>query len=137
MENYGYRVFWSEQDRGYIAVCPEFPDLSAFGETAEEALAEMKIALELAIETYEDEGWPLPEPRARPSYSGQFRARLPKSLHAELASRAEEEGVSLNTLLIRYAAAGLGRAEAVEYRVEQHAKEFGERLPDMRRRAAK
>jgi predicted RNase H-like HicB family nuclease len=63
MNNYSFNVFWSEEDQSYIALCPEFPRLSAFGDTPEQALSEMKIVLELAIETYQVEGWPLPEPR--------------------------------------------------------------------------
>lgn len=59
---YSFNVFWSDEDAAYIAVCPEFPGLSAFGETAEQALTEMKLALELAMETYQEEGWTLPEP---------------------------------------------------------------------------
>lgn len=38
-----------------------------------------------------------------------LRARLPISLHAELARRAEVEGVSLNTLAIALLAAGLSK----------------------------
>ncbi len=33
-------------------------------------------------------------------YSGQFRLRLPKSLHKHLAERAKAEGVSLNQLCV-------------------------------------
>ena len=41
MQNkYRFDLNWSDEDDGYIAVCPEFPGLSAFGETAEESLAE-------------------------------------------------------------------------------------------------
>ena len=36
-----------------------------------------------------------------PRYSGQFRLRAPRSLHAWLAARAELEGVSLNTLCVQ------------------------------------
>jgi hypothetical protein len=45
----------------------------------------------------------LPEPPVRPQrreYSGKFNVRLPKSLHAALASEAEAEGVSLNQLVV-------------------------------------
>src|SRR5438270_8646742 len=45
----------------------------------------------------------LPEPPASPQrreYSGKFNGRLPKSLHAALASEAEAEGVSLNQLVV-------------------------------------
>ena len=45
----------------------------------------------------------LPEPSVGPQrreYSGRFNVRLPKSLHAALASEAEAEGVSLNQLVV-------------------------------------
>jgi predicted RNase H-like HicB family nuclease len=98
--NYSFYVAWSDGDNGYIATCPEFPGLSAFGETADDALSEAKVALELFIEDYSEEGKALPKPNKRQQYSGQFRLRLPKSLHARLAEQAENDGVSLNTLAI-------------------------------------
>ncbi len=63
LNNYSFNISWSEDDTAYIAICPEFPRLSAFGDTPEQALAEMKVVLRLAIESYEEEGWPLPKPR--------------------------------------------------------------------------
>jgi hypothetical protein len=45
----------------------------------------------------------LPEPPLGPQrreYSGKFNVRVPKSLHAALASEAEAEGVSLNQLVV-------------------------------------
>jgi predicted HicB family RNase H-like nuclease len=45
----------------------------------------------------------LPEPPTGPQrreYSGKFNVRVPKSLHAALASEAEDEGVSLNQLVV-------------------------------------
>lgn len=107
--SYSFNVFWSEEDGSYIAICPEFPGLSAFGETAEQALAEMKVVLDLAIETYQEEGWTLPEPTARHAYSGQFRVRMPKTLHARLAFQAEVEHVSLNTLVVASLSEAMGR----------------------------
>ncbi len=56
MEHYGFDVFWSEEDGGYIATCPDFPGLSAFGETEEEALSEGKAALRLFLESMQSEG---------------------------------------------------------------------------------
>jgi hypothetical protein len=45
----------------------------------------------------------LPEPPVaaqRREYSGRFNVRIPKSLHAALASEAAAEGVSLNQLVV-------------------------------------
>ncbi len=106
-QKYSFRVQYSEDDGGYIALSPEFPGLSAFGETPEEAIRESETALELFIEAYYEQSKPLPDPNVLKEYSGQIRARLPKSLHERLAVRAEEEGVSLNTLMIQLLSEGL------------------------------
>ena len=74
MYKYTIEIFYSEEDEGYIAVVPELPGCSAFGETEEEALNEVKIAIELWLETAEKEGREIPSPRG-------------KALLAELATR--------------------------------------------------
>lgn len=51
-------------------------------------------------------------PSIASQYSGQWRVRVPKSLHAELALRAKLEGVSLNTLIATLLAKGLGKMQA-------------------------
>lgn len=56
MEHYGFDVFWSEEDEGYISTCPDFPGLSAFGESEEQALIEGKAALRLFLESLQAEG---------------------------------------------------------------------------------
>ena len=40
--------------------------------------------------------------------SGRFVARVPKSLRTRLVARAEQEGVSMNTLLVSIIADGVG-----------------------------
>jgi len=100
MPKYSMRVAWSPEDEVFVAACPELGDLSAHGVTLMEATAELAEAVELALGTYEEEGWALPEPRTIRTYSGQFRVRLPESLHAWLAGEAEAEGVSLNTFVV-------------------------------------
>jgi len=66
MSRYGFDVFWSDEDEGYIATCPDFPGLSAFGETMEEAVKEAGDALALFVESFEESGKPLPTP-SRPN----------------------------------------------------------------------
>ncbi len=125
MPKYSSNVAWSEQDAAYVAVSAEFPGLSGLGETPEEAVRQLQVALDLAVETLEEEGRSLPEPNLIGEYSGQFRLRLPKSLHQALALRAQGEGVSLNTLAVTVLSGGLARVEAQvqsakEYRVVLH-----------------
>ena len=59
---YTLQIFWSDEDEAFVAICQEFPGLSAFGETREEALKEAQIALDLIIQTYQEKNIPLPEP---------------------------------------------------------------------------
>lgn len=61
MEHYGFDVFWSEEDEGYIATCPDFPGLSAFGENEEQALSEGKAAVRLFLESLQTEGKRAPQ----------------------------------------------------------------------------
>ncbi|MDO9518531.1 MAG: type II toxin-antitoxin system HicB family antitoxin [Methanosarcinaceae archaeon] len=51
MYKYAIEIYSSEDDEGYMAVVPELSGCSAFGETEEEALEEVKVAMELWIET--------------------------------------------------------------------------------------
>ena len=118
MNRYGFKIFWSEEDNACIATCQEFPGLSAFGSSEEEALREGKLALQLMIEAYQERGIPLPQPPqvGEGQYSGQFRVRLPKSLHRQAAQIAATDGISLNQLVV----------SAVEQRVG--AKQVGTRM---------
>ena len=114
MNRYSISLAWSDEDQGYIAVSSEFPGVSAFGETEQAALEELKVALKAAIEVCQEEGLPVPEPRVRQLHSGQFRLRMPKNLHARLAERADQEGVSQNTLVVTYISSCVSGASAVD-----------------------
>ena len=110
LDQFSTTVFYDPESSGYIAVCEEIPGVSAFGDTRADALREFETVLEMAVDAYRAEGWPLPAPK-RPSDptlpSGEFRVRLPRYVHALLARRAEVEGVSQNTLVVALLAQGL------------------------------
>jgi predicted HicB family RNase H-like nuclease len=112
MLNYSYHAAWSDEDSGYVATSSEFPGLSGLGDTAEDAIGQLRVAIELALEAYRAAGEAAPPARKVAEYSGQFRLRVPKSVHEELARSAEVEGVSLNTLAVAYLSEGLGRKRA-------------------------
>lgn len=123
MNKYSLNIFWSDEDEGYIATCPEFPGLSAFGETPEEAMAEAQTALQLFIESYHADGLPLPEPQSTEEFSGQYRVRLPKSLHRQAAQMASSEGTSLNQLTVAALAEKIG-AKRTQIRMTQEMREI-------------
>jgi len=103
------RPLSEEEGSGYMAFYPDLPGCVADGETVDEALAEAKLALKAWISTAEEFGDPIPKPSQANNFSGQTRLRLPRSLHAELSIKAQEEGVSLNTLAVTILARGLGK----------------------------
>ena len=92
MFKYSMSIQWSDEDEGFIATVPELEGLSAFGETQEEATRQLLEAAEAFVETMKKAGDALPEPSKVAVYSGQTRLRMPKGLHARLASEAGKGG---------------------------------------------
>jgi predicted RNase H-like HicB family nuclease len=66
MSDYHINIFYSEEDGGYIADIPDLDSCSAFGETLELALEEVKKAKKAWIEAAHQSGKPVPSPRYRP-----------------------------------------------------------------------
>jgi antitoxin HicB len=87
-----------EGNTGWVAEVEELPGCISQGETAEEAVVNVRDAMAGWISVMLEDGKPIPEPRD-PSYSGRVLLRMPLTLHAELARGAEREGVSLNTFM--------------------------------------
>jgi predicted RNase H-like HicB family nuclease len=66
MKDYHINIFFSEEDRGYIADIPDLEACSAFGDSPAEALAEVEVAKAAWLAAAHTEGKPIPEPRYRP-----------------------------------------------------------------------
>jgi predicted RNase H-like HicB family nuclease len=66
MRDYHINIFFSEEDGGYIADIPDLDSCSAFGDTPEEALAEVEEAKKIWLEAATAQGKPIPQPRYRP-----------------------------------------------------------------------
>lgn len=105
------RPLSKEEGGGYLVEFPDFPGVISDGETPEEAIRNGQDALAAALLTMQEFGDPIPKPGKATSASGQWRQRVPRSLHTRLVTRAEQEGVSLNTLVTTLIAEGLGRKE--------------------------
>ena len=67
IKDYHINVFYSEADAGYIADIPDLEPCSAFGETPEEAVAEVIRVKETWLEVAREKGLPIPAPRYRPA----------------------------------------------------------------------
>ena len=85
-----------------------FAECISDGSTVEEALENGRDALRATIATLKSRKLPVPAPNSGGIASGKFIARVPKTVHAQLATRARAEGVSLNTLVLTFIAQGLG-----------------------------
>ena len=72
MKDHHINVFWSDEDDCYVADIPDFEYCSAFGDTPEEALAEVLIAKKGWMETARERGKTIPEPRYRPAPKGRM-----------------------------------------------------------------
>ena len=57
---YAIEIFYSEENEGFIAIVPELPGCSAFGETEERALREVKIAMQFWLQTVKEIGRAIP-----------------------------------------------------------------------------
>ena len=67
MKQYHINIFYSEEDGGYIADIPDLEACSAFGETPEKALAELKKARTAWLRAAREAGKTVPPPRYRPA----------------------------------------------------------------------
>ena len=81
---------------GYVVSFPDLPGCLSVGETIDEAVANAVDAKREWLAAAIVDGYPINEPDGIENYSGQFKIRIPKSLHKSLSAHAKEEGVSMN-----------------------------------------
>jgi predicted RNase H-like HicB family nuclease len=65
MTKYEIILYWSVDDDAFIAEVPELPGCAADGLTRQEALANAEIVIQEWIETAQELGRPIPEPKGR------------------------------------------------------------------------
>ena len=103
------RPLTEEEGGGFLISLPDFAECFSDGETVEEAVASGRDALKATIAALKSKKLAVPAPNSGGVASGKFVARVPKAVHAQLATRAKAEGVSLNALVLMFIARGLGR----------------------------
>ncbi len=69
MIRYEMIIYWSEEDKAFIAEVPELPGCMADGATYQEALANAEIVIQEWIETARELGRAIPEPKGRLVYA--------------------------------------------------------------------
>lgn len=88
------------EEGGFTVSFPDLPGCLTCADTFEKAISNamdakrswLAAALDEGIKIYD----PTKENQKLSNFSGQFKLRLPKSLHRDLADHAKEEGVSMN-----------------------------------------
>lgn len=58
-------IYWSEEDKAFIAEVPELPGCAADGQTYQQALAQVEIVIDEWIQTAKELGRDIPQPRGR------------------------------------------------------------------------
>ena len=62
-------IFWSKEDRAYVAEVPELPGCMADGKTYQEALSNAEQIIKEWIRTAKELGRLIPEPKGRLTYA--------------------------------------------------------------------
>jgi predicted RNase H-like HicB family nuclease len=65
MDKYEVIIYWSDDDRAFVAEAPELAGCLAHGKTHEAALKSLRAAMQLWIRTAKEFGHPIPEPKRR------------------------------------------------------------------------
>ena len=99
LDQYTYRVTWSQEDNQCVGLCAEFPSLSWLAATPEKALRGIRKIVAEVVEDMQASDESVPEPISQRRYSGKFVVRVPPEVHRRLALEASEEDISLNRLV--------------------------------------
>lgn len=62
-------IYWSDEDQAFLAEVPELPGCAADGATYGEAISNVEIIIREWIETAQELGRPVPQPRGRLLYA--------------------------------------------------------------------
>lgn len=105
--SYRIEILKDQKEGGYVLHCPELPGCITCAETVAEGVEMLEDAKKCWFTACLEDGIAIPEPTRLEDYSGQFKLRLPKSLHKLLAQRSNEEGVSMNQYCVYLLSKGL------------------------------
>jgi predicted RNase H-like HicB family nuclease len=68
VNRYAVIVFWSDEDSAWVADVPDLKSCAAFGDTREEAVAEVSIAIDAWLAAARDAGLEIPKPQFQPHH---------------------------------------------------------------------
>jgi predicted RNase H-like HicB family nuclease len=94
--NYRIEFIEDKKEGGFTLHCPDLKGCITCAETLDQGFAMIEDAKKCWFTACLEDGISIPEPISLDEYSGQFKLRLPKSLHKTLAERSRQEGISMN-----------------------------------------
>ena len=104
---YAIEIIQDKEEGGYVLHCPELTGCITCAETIEHGFKMIEDAKKCWFTACLEDGIEIPEPTSNArDYSGQFKVRVPRSLHRSLAERSRREGVSMNQLCVYLLSSG-------------------------------
>ena len=100
--NYRMEIVGDNDEGGFVVSFQEIPGCITCGENLESAISNAADAKKVWLEVALEEGIEIHEPDSLEEYSGQFKLRMPRSLHRSLAEHSKREGISMNQYLEEY-----------------------------------
>jgi predicted RNase H-like HicB family nuclease len=114
--NYKIEVIEDKEEGGYAFSCPELHGCMTCADTLQEGIELMEDAKKCWFTACLEDGIPIPEPNHFEEYSGQFKLRLPKSLHKMLAERSRLEGISMNQYCLYLLSGGVNKSAELAHK---------------------
>jgi predicted RNase H-like HicB family nuclease len=108
--NYRIEIIKDIEEGGYALHCPELRGCITCGETIEQGLEMIEDAKKCWFTACIEDGIEIPEPSTIDEYSGEFKLRMPKSLHKTLVERSRQEGISMNQYCLYLLSSGIDTA---------------------------
>ena len=93
---YKLEIIPDSEESGFVASYPDLPGCITCGSTISDAVNNAEDAKKEWLLAAIEENIEIAEPKSADYYSGQFKLRIPKSLHKTLAEDSKKEGVSMN-----------------------------------------
>ena len=93
---YRMEIVRDVEEGGFVASFPDLKGCITCGETVEAVAANAEDCKREWLAAALEDGYEIPEPSMDSEYSGQFKLRIPKSLHRSLAEHSKQEGISMN-----------------------------------------
>jgi len=129
MRKYHINVFWSDADKCWVADVPDLRTCAAFGDTPEEAVAEVKEAMTAWLEVAREQGHAIPEPAYRPAIYAVYSVGEDAVAYRESGAATGRHDV----FVVRHAGGwavkrgGVGRASGV-FETQRRAAEYARQV---------